>query len=122
MDMTPVAARGIRYQANTLSHTQARAMSAACPEYGFELTFHLVPRLAEDARSALWDAFIDAVEARGLSAGGGGDQVWRLVITRDGGQAIDADREALGAWAAARPEIAAVGVGPLVDLSEPGAI
>ena len=97
-------------------------MSAACPEFGFELTFDLVPRLGEDARSALRDAFIDALEARGLSADGGGEQVWRHVITRDGAQAIDADREALRAWAATRPEIAAVTVGPLVDLSDPGAI
>jgi uncharacterized protein YggL (DUF469 family) len=97
-------------------------MSAACPEYGFEVTFHLTPAVTAPARDALWRAFIDALEARGLSAGGGGDRVWRHVVSRDGGQAVDADREAIRAWAVARAEIATVDVGPLADLNEPDAV
>jgi uncharacterized protein YggL (DUF469 family) len=96
-------------------------VSAPCPSYGFAITVRLAPGLDDGASGALWDAFIAAVEARGLSAGGGGDQLWHHVISRDGGQAIDADREALRAWAEARPDIVEVSVGPLVDLDDPDA-
>jgi hypothetical protein len=91
-------------------------MSAACPEFAFEIVLRLAPGVDEARRGALRDALAAAAELRGLSAAGGGDEVQRYLITRDGGQAIDADREALRAWAASRPEIAHAAVGPLVDL------
>lgn len=92
-------------------------MSAACPEFGFDVTFRLAAGLPEAERDRLWTAFVRAVEARGLSAGGGGDVVWTHTVVRDGGQAVDADREALRAWAEAQPGIVEVRVGPLVDLA-----
>lgn len=95
-------------------------MSAPCPTYGFAIALRPAPGLDAAASAALRDAFVAAVEARGLSAGGG-DRVWRHVISRDGGQAIDADREALRAWAASRPDVMDVTVGPLVDLDDPDA-
>ena len=95
-------------------------MSAPCPTYGFAIALRPAPGLDDRASRALRDAFVAAVEARGLSTGGGG-QGWHHVISRDGGQAIDADREALRAWAASRPELVEVSVGPLVDLEDPDA-
>ena len=95
-------------------------MSAPCPEYGFVLRCRLVARTSADARGALRDAFVAALDARGLVAAGGGVADWRYVIHRDGGQAVDADREAVTAWLAARPEVADVVAGPLVDLTESG--
>ena len=93
-------------------------MSAACPALAFELVLRLTPGLDAAGRRALHDALAATVASHGLSAAGRGDAAPRYVITRDGGQAIDADREVLRAWAAARAEVAEVAVGPLVDLHE----
>jgi uncharacterized protein YggL (DUF469 family) len=93
-------------------------MSAPCPIFGFELTFRLRSESSENDRIALWDAFVEQVEARGLCAAGGGDIVWRHVIERDGGQAIDADRQALLAWAESQEQIVDAQAGPLIDLTE----
>ena len=61
------------------------------------------------------DALGTLLAARGLEAeparGGA------LVVTREGGQAIDADREAVLAWAGARDDVAAYEAGPIVDLT-----
>jgi uncharacterized protein YggL (DUF469 family) len=91
-------------------------MSAACPEFGFDLAVRLAPGLPAGERDALRRAFLRAVEAHGLAAAGGGDAVWRYTITRDGGQAVDADRDALRAWAGGRPGVVDVSAGPLVDV------
>jgi hypothetical protein len=95
-------------------------VSAPCPEYGFTFACRLASPLDADAARALRDAFARVLESRGLAADGG-DGRWHHVISRDGGQAIDADREALRAWAASRPDVADVTVGPLVDLDDPDA-
>jgi len=61
------------------------------------------------------DALGTLLAARGLEAeparGGA------LVVTREGGQAIDADREAVAAWAAGREDVEACEAGAIVDLS-----
>ena len=90
-------------------------MTAACPELAFEIVLRLAP--GRGVREAWRDAFVAALDARGLSATGGGDAP-RYLITRDGGQAVDADREAMRAWAEQRPEVLSVAVGPLIDLRE----
>ncbi|MDF1505819.1 50S ribosome-binding protein YggL [Roseisolibacter sp. H3M3-2] len=98
-------------------------MSAACPEYGFAVTLTPDPALAPADRDALRADLARLLAMRGVDAGGArGGAAWRLVVTRDGGQATDGDRGAARAWAAARPELAAFEVGDLVDLGEPGAV
>ena len=94
-------------------------MSAPCPVFGFEIVLHVAPALDEAAALALWDDFITGpIEARGLvCAGAGGVDRWSQVVHSDAGQATDADREAVAAWAAARPEIRRAEIGPLVDVT-----
>jgi uncharacterized protein YggL (DUF469 family) len=94
-------------------------MSAPCPEFGFDVTLRFTPGLPEDAADAVMTAFVQAVEARGLTAGGGGDATgWSLTVGPGAVQAIDADRDALASWGATRPEIADMKVGPVVDLND----
>ena len=92
-------------------------MSAACPRLGFTLRL----RLAPDADGvAVRDALGAALGARGLETEPAARDPWTLVVTREGGQAIDADREALTAWAASRDDVVACEAGPIVDLSDRG--
>ena len=93
-------------------------MSGACPELGFDVRLRLHEWVAGAAGDALLDRMLDeVVEERGLVADVRDRAAWLITITRDAGQATDADREAMTAWAAARREIARCEVGPLVDLS-----
>ncbi|HEX5830094.1 MAG TPA: 50S ribosome-binding protein YggL [Gemmatimonadaceae bacterium] len=91
-------------------------MSAPCPRFGFDVRLRAAPGLSAAASDALARAFAATVEARGLSASARRGEAWCHVVTRDGGQAVDADREALAEWAASRPDLAGAMVGPLVDL------
>ena len=95
-------------------------MSAACPELGFDVVLELARDVDDVRRRELREEFLTLVESRGLLAAGrgGGGGVLRYRITRDGGQAIDADREAFEAWARRRPQIASFTVGPLLDLRD----
>ena len=97
-------------------------LSAPCPVFGFEVVFHLAPGLNEAATLALWEEFVAGpIEGRGLQCGGGGTgALWSHVVHGEAGQATDADREAIAAWAGSRGEITAVEVGPLVDLNDAG--
>ena len=94
-------------------------MSAPCPVFGFDVHVRLADWVDEAAADALLDEFIvGPIEGNGLLAGGGGDRRgWRHTVSREIGQATEADRVAVAAWAAGRAEIAACDVGPLVDLS-----
>ena len=95
-------------------------MSAPCPIFGFEVVFQLSPGVSEATADALRDDFISGpIEGRGLVCGGGmAGGRWSHVVRGEAGQATDADRQALVAWAESRPEIATVEVGQLVDLNE----
>ena len=93
-------------------------MTAACPEFGFEIAVHLAPHIEAQRRRALAATFRAFAESHGLIADGGGGREWHYVVTRDGGQAIDADRQLLGDWMRSRPEVVRADVGPIVDLKE----
>ncbi|HEY0971405.1 MAG TPA: 50S ribosome-binding protein YggL [Gemmatimonadales bacterium] len=93
-------------------------MSGACPELGFDVRIRPHDRVAGEAGDALLRDLLDGlVEERGLVAEVRGRGAWLVTVTRDAGQATEADREAISAWAAGRREIARCEVGPLVDLS-----
>lgn len=93
-------------------------VSGACPVFGFEVVLHLAPGVGESAARALWEAFVAGpIAGRGLlcTPGGTGDR-WTHLVHGEAGQATDADREAVAAWAASRPEVARLDVGPLTDV------
>lgn len=94
-------------------------MSAPCPILGFEFWYRLASGLDPGSADHVLERFIAEVERRGLLAGGGGDVEWRFVITRDGGQATELDREALLAWAAAEPRVEEAAAGAMADMNEP---
>ena len=67
--------------------------------------------------AALTDAFLAFATSRGLVCSGGFSGTrWSMTVHSDAGQATDADRAAAESWVAARPEIAAANVSPVVDL------
>ncbi len=93
-------------------------MSAACPVFGFDFSFRERAERSDVESDAVWHEFIAVVESRGLAAGGGlRDGWWRHTITGEGAQAIDADRDALLAWAEGHPSIVTASAGPLVDIN-----
>ena len=92
-------------------------MSAACPVFGFSIACTLKSELDEAGEAALTDAFLTFAASRGLVCSGGfSGRRWSMTVHSDAGQATDADRAAADAWIAARFEVAAAKVGPLVDL------
>jgi len=87
-------------------------------ELGFEVRFQVVDSLSGDAFDAVMDAFISqAIEAHGLLCGGGGrNPEWNVFVTREGrGSVTEEHRQAIETWLAARLEINAMQIGPLVD-------
>lgn len=87
-------------------------------ELGFELHFTITPELGEAEQDEVLDAFLsEAVEAHGLTFGGGGyNGRWRgFVALAERGSASEADQEAVEHWLKARPEVEAYEIGRLVD-------
>lgn len=89
-------------------------MTAACPQYGFDVVLESANGVDAAALHAL---FLNvATELDGLAVEASTAIPGRFTVVRDGGQATDADRQAIVSWAAGRPDIARCDVGPLVDL------
>jgi uncharacterized protein YggL (DUF469 family) len=95
-------------------------VSAACPVFGFTVALRPTRALDDAHERGLWESFVrETVERRGLVCNDGTHDAkrWSCVVRSEAGQATDADREAIAAWASAQPEIVAVEIGPLVDLT-----
>jgi hypothetical protein len=87
-------------------------MSAACPLFGFILQLR---GAAADDRSRLLDALRrELLDVRGLLLTDG-DTASSYIVTGDGFQATDADREAVIAWLAKQPSAGGHTVGALDD-------
>jgi len=86
-------------------------------ELGFEVGWRFARLHGDDELDAFWDDFIDTIEARGLSIGGGGDGVrGGGFVTRPAPPgASESDRTFLRDWLAAYPSVGEVSAGPLVD-------
>lgn len=96
-------------------------MTGSCPVFGFDVVLVPAAGLDQPSLESLRDAFLRlAVEAEGLEAEGLPGERWRYTITRCGSQATELDRAAVAGWAAARRDIAACSMGPLVDLGSVG--
>jgi uncharacterized protein len=87
-------------------------------EFGCEVHFSLNPELDDPERESFIDAFlIEAMEARGLGFGGGGELDWSGYVSLLGrrGSVSESDRASIDRWLRARPEVVAHEVGPLTD-------
>lgn len=83
-------------------------------EYGFQFELTAKTELDEAAEEALVGAFLqEVVEARGLAFAGWVDGGFLVQYGR--GSTTAEDQEAVRAWFSARPEVASVEIGPLVD-------
>jgi len=89
-------------------------MSAPCPALGFVVTMELAP----GAHDALWRAWSELLEARGLCAAGGVAERRECVVTSEASQATESDRDAVRAWLAARGDVRDWRVGEIEDLRE----
>jgi uncharacterized protein YggL (DUF469 family) len=92
-------------------------MSGACPVFGFSVRMALRDGVESDVGDAIVDDLVRLLEANGLSMGGAGDREREFVVTRDGTQATDADRQLVQRWAERWKQDAAVRVTELVDLN-----
>jgi len=93
-------------------------MSAPCPALGFHITIAPRSTMGGADIDTLVDDFIDFLESHGLQTGGAGDTALEFAITREGGQATDADRALVRDWAARRSDDVEISVGEIVDLSD----
>lgn len=93
-------------------------MSAPCPTLGFHLAFAIAPAADESRRAALREAFVRTAAGYGLACEAMDEGSLQFVVTGDGLQATESDRQRLIAWLAAQPEIASHRAGPLTDLTE----
>ena len=93
-------------------------MSAPCPALGFNITIALRSSMTEADIDALVDDLIDFLESHGLQTDGPRHTALELAISREGGQATDADRALVREWAARWSADAEIRVGDIVDLSD----
>jgi uncharacterized protein YggL (DUF469 family) len=93
-----------------------RRVSAPCPTFGF------VARIEQSQGAVGTGALVRALIAELLDSRGlqvdPGDRAHEYVITSEGAQATSADRDALIAWLASRPDVRTFEVGPLTDVKE----
>jgi len=92
-------------------------MSGPCPTFGFVVTFESRAGLPASAPDALWEAWIEFLEGRGLECGGGGETRHEFAVTSEAGQATNEDRVAAEAWLAAHDDVVRWTVSELHDLS-----
>ncbi|RLD61709.1 MAG: hypothetical protein DRJ05_02015 [Bacteroidetes bacterium] len=87
-------------------------------EFGFEISFNLIPNLSDKQLDAFFDEFImDAVEKNSLFFGGGGNkQEWEgfLALNRRG-SATEGHRANISKWLASNPKVVDFEVGKLID-------
>jgi uncharacterized protein YggL (DUF469 family) len=93
-------------------------MSAPCPTLGFQLAFAIAPGAPDSRRGALRAAFLEAAAGCGLVCEARGAGSFEFVVSGDGLQATESDRQRLIAWLDDQPEIASHRAGPLTDLTE----
>jgi uncharacterized protein len=83
----------------------------------FGISIDLAADMAPERIHAFWNAWIeDAIEANGLLYGG----LNTGVATAELGNSSDLQRQQLGDWLKARPEVARFKIGPLTGSKPPG--
>ena len=94
-------------------------MSQPCPQLGIILCVARHASTASSAAAALRDDLFHLLEANGLSASTSSNQR-EYVISREGGQATDVDRQLLLEWSARWAQLASIAVSPVTDVSDDG--
>ena len=92
-------------------------MSAPCPILGFTVRADLHESAEASQGDALTRALTDLLATHGLVASGGGHRQLLFIVTREGSQATEAERQLVERWAAEWSQVAAIAVSDLVDLS-----
>ena len=85
-------------------------MSPACPVFGFVIQLRLCSGIDEENFA---NSFAKFLATRALAIDG---VLPVLLVSGDGMQATDADRDAVRSWLAKQPEVAQFEVGPLSDV------
>ncbi|HEV7994082.1 MAG TPA: 50S ribosome-binding protein YggL [Gemmatimonadaceae bacterium] len=93
-------------------------MSGACPSLGFTVRAVLHASTTEREADAMVDDLIVRLEANGMMMGGGGDRVHVYGVSREAGQATQADRDLIVEWASQWASVAQVTVSDLIDLDD----
>jgi uncharacterized protein YggL (DUF469 family) len=92
-------------------------MSAPCPMLGFTVLIDLHDAVDESRSVALTQTLTELLAAHGLVASGGGRRQMLFVVSREGSQATETERELVQRWASGWSDEAAITVSDLVDLS-----
>ncbi len=93
-------------------------MTAACPRFGFTVEIILTPGTSESQATDLRRAFSELLDNAGMTYANSQRAIWRYLVSRDAGQATDADRKAIADWAARHASIASCRIGDLIDLRD----
>jgi uncharacterized protein YggL (DUF469 family) len=92
-------------------------MSAPCPILGFTVLVDVHESVEESRAEALTQALAALLAAQGLEASGGGRQQRLFVVSREGSQATEAERQLVERWASEWGDVATITVSDLIDLS-----
>jgi uncharacterized protein YggL (DUF469 family) len=91
-------------------------MSAPCPILGFTVLVAL--RESGDSQAAaITQSLRELLAAQGLESSGGGRRQLLFVVSREGSQATEAERQLVESWASEWSDVADITVSDLVDLS-----
>jgi uncharacterized protein YggL (DUF469 family) len=91
-------------------------MSAPCPILGFTVLVEL-NESAESRAEALSRSLTELLAAQRLEASGGGRRPLLFIVSREGSQATEAERQLVESWASEWSDVATITVSDLVDLS-----
>ena len=92
-------------------------MSAPCPILGFTVLVDLRESVDEPEAETLTQSLTDLLAAQGLESSGGGRRQQLFVVSREGSQATEAERQLVESWASEWSDVAEITVSDLVDLS-----
>ena len=92
-------------------------MSAPCPILGFTVLVDLGESADETRAEALTEGLTELLAAQGLEASGGGRRQLLFVVSREGSQATEAERQLVESWASEWSDVATITLSDLVDLS-----
>ena len=92
-------------------------MSAPCPILGFTVLVDLRESAEEAQGEALSQSLAELLAAQGLESSGGGRRQMLFVVSREGSQATEAERQLVERWASEWNDVAVITVSDLLDLS-----